>query len=473
MECCSFSQIIVLVLLCLVGLGSYFCYDAPVALEIPLKENLNLTQAAYNGLYYFYNYPNVIVCPLGGILVDTVLGKRWAGILFTCLVMAGQFITSWGTWVGSLTIMDMGRFVFGLGGETLVTVQNAYCVSWYTGSILNLAMGIVLSVSRFGSVVSLNVLSTIYDDLEEMNLNSTEPTSETVVLGKTMTIASLFTIMSFGAAFFLAFTDFKFPPKRVQQEEDKKDDKKEEEINSVSSVNSKNKESKLTYLKRKLTFPFGAWLIFSICVFYYSTIFPLISQGTEFYIVRYNVTEDTATSLNSMPYLISLPAVPIFGALIDYTRHNVIWVLASILTTLASFIFMLIPSITPWIPVITLGLGYALLACAMWPMVSFLVEEKQLGSAYGVMQAIQNLGLALTGQISGKLIDSFEDLNEAYKWLIVLFLGFQAICLVSILWLWKRHGVNCEPIESNPNIELVKKEIKEMGHSNSGFDVNN
>ena len=31
-------------------------------------------------------------------------------------------------------------------------------------------------------------------------------------------------------------------------------------------------------------------------------------------------------------------------------------------------------------------------------------DENQLGTAYGVMQAIQNLGLALTGQISGKLI---------------------------------------------------------------------
>lgn len=482
MELCNFSQVIVLVLLCLVGLGSYFCYDAPVALEIPLKANLNLTQGMYNGLYYFYNYPNVIVCPLGGILVDTYLGKRWAGILFASLVMAGQFVTSWGTWVGELWIMDMGRFIFGLGGETLVTVQNAYCVSWYSGSILNLAMGVVLSVSRFGSVVSLNVLSTIYDDLEENNLNSTEPVSEVVVLGQTMVIASIFTILSLGAACCLAFTDFKFPPTKTEI------DDKNDEVVSVCSEKSVVKltfKEKMLDLKKKLTFPLGAWLIFAICVFYYSSIFPLISQGTEFYIVRYNVTEDTAVSLNSMPYLISLPAVPIFGALIDYSRHNVIWVLGSILMTLLSFVMMLIPAITAWVPVITLGLGYALLACGMWPMVSYLVDENQLGTAYGVMQAIQNLGLALTGQISGKLIDGFEDLYEAYQWLIVLFLVFQGICLVSILWLWQRHGVNCEPLgggEGDQNIETVKQEIKEEfkrqemtvgAVDNEGFDKSN
>lgn len=168
-----------------------------------------------------------------------------------------------------------------------------------------------------------------------------------------------------------------------------------------------------------------------------------------------------------------------------HSRHNVIWVLGSILMTLLSFVMMLIPAITAWVPVITLGLGYALLACGMWPMVSYLVDENQLGTAYGVMQAIQNLGLALTGQISGKLIDGFEDLYEAYQWLIVLFLVFQGICLVSILWLWQRHGVNCEPLgggEGDQNIETVKQEIKEEfkrqemtvgAVDNEGFDKSN
>merc|ERR1712110_1259032 len=193
-------------------------------------------------------------------------------------------------------------------------------------------MGIVLSVSRFGSVVSLNVLSTIYDDLHDMNNSTDTPKEETVVLGETMLIAGLFTIMSFGAAFLLAFTDFKFPPKPAQTQE--LEVKEEDSVSKTSTLSKKLTFSeKMQDLRKKLTFPLGAWLIFVICVFYYSTIFPLISQGTEFYITRYNVSEDTATSLNSMPYLISLPAVPIFGALIDYTQHNVAWVLGSCVIT--------------------------------------------------------------------------------------------------------------------------------------------
>lgn len=31
-----------------------------------------------------------------------------------------------------------------------------------------------------------------------------------------------------------------------------------------------------------------------------------------------------------------------------------------------------------------LGLSYSLLACALWPMVAFVVAEHQLGTAYGL-----------------------------------------------------------------------------------------
>lgn len=44
---------------------------------------------------------------------------------------------------------------------------------------------------------------------------------------------------------------------------------------------------------------------------------------------------------------------------------------------------------------------FSLLACAFWPMVALVIPEHQLGTAYGVMQAIQNLGLAVVNQLAG------------------------------------------------------------------------
>jgi hypothetical protein len=31
-----------------------------------------------------------------------------------------------------------------------------------------------------------------------------------------------------------------------------------------------------------------------------------------------------------------------------------------------------------------MGMGYSMLACALWPMVAFALPEQQLGTAYGL-----------------------------------------------------------------------------------------
>jgi hypothetical protein len=35
------------------------------------------------------------------------------------------------------------------------------------------------------------------------------------------------------------------------------------------------------------------------------------------------------------------------------------------------------------------GVSYSMCACALWPMVGYLVPQEQAGTAYGIMQALQ------------------------------------------------------------------------------------
>ena len=37
--------------------------------------------------------------------------------------------------------MQAGRFVFGIGGESLAVAQNTYAVSWFKGKELNMVFG--------------------------------------------------------------------------------------------------------------------------------------------------------------------------------------------------------------------------------------------------------------------------------------------------------------------------------------------
>lgn len=469
----------VLSLTCLLGFGSYFCYDSPAALQSQMEQTLNLTNSEFMSLYAWYSWPNVFLCFVGGYLIDAVLGRRKAGLVFSMFVLVGQAVLAYGTSKSSLWIMDIGRLIFGLGGETLAIVGNAYSVAWFSGSMLNLAFGMVLSVSRLGSTASLNALAPLYDHLNSTNgINGTMTQPE--ILGETLSIAGLTCVGSFLIALALCFLDKKFMAEDISSS-----DFDEEPLLAENSENSENTggnnvdefgvENDIEILEEpdliiadddetaavssdwseRLNFNGGAWLLFAICVFYYSSVFPLISQGVKFFSKWFHVDESTARMLNSVVYTMSLPASPIFGFMVDRTRKNVFWVAVAIILSSCAHGLMAashyiidnpktpnaIIHALPWVAVTLLGTGYSLLACSLWPMVSFIVPKEKLGTAYGFMQAIQNLGLALTAMLSGVIVD-----KGGYMQLLMFFLSFQAIALFCCLMLWKKHGINCEPI---------------------------
>ena len=62
-------------------------------------------------------------------------------------------------------------------------------------------------------------------------------------------------------------------------------------------------------------------------------------------------------------------------------------------------------SIQPYVPMIMLGIAFSLVPAAMWPSMVKLVKEKQIGTAYGLMYSIQNLGLWGIPLIAGIILD--------------------------------------------------------------------
>jgi len=52
---------------------------------------------------------------------------------------------------------------------------------------------------------------------------------------------------------------------------------------------------------------------------------------------------------------------------------------------------------------VILGFSYSLCAASLWPCVPLLVAEERVGTAYAIMNAIQNGGLAIAGVVAGAL----------------------------------------------------------------------
>jgi MFS family permease len=55
-----------------------------------------------------------------------------------------------------------------------------------------------------------------------------------------------------------------------------------------------------------------------------------------------------------------------------------------------------------------LGIAFSLVPAAMWPAVAKIVDENKIGTAYGLIFTIQNIGLWLFPLLTGILLDKLN-----------------------------------------------------------------
>jgi MFS family permease len=115
-----------------------------------IKDAMGISTYQFANLYAWYSWPNVILPIVGGYLMDSVFGIRLGTIIFAVFIIIGQVIFATGGLVNSYPLMQIGRFVFGIGGESLAVAQNTYAVSWFKGKELNMVFGFqVLFIGYF------------------------------------------------------------------------------------------------------------------------------------------------------------------------------------------------------------------------------------------------------------------------------------------------------------------------------------
>ena len=145
-SCCHPStrlfRSLILFLACTLTFGSYFSYDNPGALTEAFKHRLcQNSTTKYEWMYSIYSWPNTIQPFIGGYIIDNVLGVRRAAIIFCALIALGTAIVALSATltfphdsVYPFYIAIFGRFVFGLGGESLTVTQNTFVARWFSGA---------------------------------------------------------------------------------------------------------------------------------------------------------------------------------------------------------------------------------------------------------------------------------------------------------------------------------------------------
>jgi MFS family permease len=344
----------VLVVISLAMFGNYYVYDAVSPVADLLKSQLGFSDKNIGTLNAIYSFPNIIMVLIGGIIIDRIGVKR-ATMLFGALCFAGAVIT---VLTDRLAIMATGRLVFGVGAESLIVSVTTALAKWFKGKELSFAFGINLTIARLGSFLALNSPTWAKFAYDEWRM----PLLLTVIFGTFCIIGPLvYWVM-------------------------------ENRANKNYAMGEAGEVDKVTFSDLfKLTPSF--WYVVLLCVTFYSAIFPFQTFAIKFFQEAHGVSREYAGFLSSFITLASMIGTPLFGLLVDRVANRALFMMFGSLLLVPVYLIMAYTSIPLIVPMGIMGIAFSLVPAVMWPAVAYITEESKLGTAYGLMTMIQNIGL--------------------------------------------------------------------------------
>ena len=97
--------------------------------------------------------------------------------------------------------------------------------------------------------------------------------------------------------------------------------------------------------------------------------------------------------LSSTLTLFAMIATPLFGLMVDRVGRRAILMMLGSLMLIPVYLMMAYTHINLYVPMIMMGVAFSLIPAVMWPSVAYIVDQSKLGTAYGLMTMIQNIGL--------------------------------------------------------------------------------
>jgi len=208
---------------------------------------------------------------------------------------------------------------------------------------------------------------------------------------------------------------------------DLKTDKKTEKVSLLTEKDT-FKMSDIGGLLTNRSYLFIALL----CVTFYSAVFPFVAFAPDFFANKFGMSTIQSGQITSLLPLGTMIFTPIFGFFIDRVGKSASVMMFGSSVLLLVHLSFALTNIPPYLPMILLGIAFSLVPAAMWPSMVKLVPEKQIGTAYGLMYSIQNLGLWGFPILAGMILDKTNQgnpaiLNYAYTILLFAFLGLLGV----------------------------------------------
>ncbi len=358
---------VVLIVVSLPMFGSYYFYDALEPLAKLLQQQLHFSDQNIGLLNSFYSIAPIATVLIGGILIDRI-GTRKALFIFSIVCLLGSLITAFGA---GFPMMATGRLVFGMGAESLVVAVTTAIAKWFKGKELSFALGIDLMLARGGTWLAQNSPSWAkgaYDYWQKPWL-----------IG-----------VGFVALCVVGSVAYWILEVRAER---------------TTHLGQAGEQDKIVFADIK-AFNLSYWYIVGLCVVFYSAIFPFETFAVKYFVDAKGTSLQLGGFMLSVLTLFTMIGTPLVGLFSDKVGRRATIMLLGTLLLIPVFLMMAYTGITLYIPMAMLGFAFTLVPAIIWPSVAYLVPQRTLGTALGLMTMVQNMGMASMNWILGRANDA-------------------------------------------------------------------
>jgi MFS family permease len=425
-------------------LAGYYVVDMIAPLQELVQTQLHWTPGNYgffSGSEYWLNMAGFLL--ISGIILDK-LGIRFTGLTAAAVMVLGASVKMYGlsetfnaggpghaffnsfltSMPASTKLAALGYAIFGIGVEMLgITVSKAI-VKWFKGKELALAMGMEMATARLGASIAFFFSAPL------AGLKEGVPQGH------------LMRPVMFGVALlcigFMTFLSYTFLDKKLDAQEGAGEaGGGEEEAFHFSDLG-------------KILCNKGFWLVSLLCVLFYSGVFPFLKYAVNMMQSKLHISAAAGGMIAGLLPVGTIILTPILGNYLDTKGKGAsMMILGAALMTLAHLTFALAPLNVPLAvaAIVVLGVAFSLVPASMWPSIPKIVEERYLGSAYGLVFLIQNWGLGIFPGLVGLVLEKVNpgvtakiaagDTTVSYNYtmpmLVFVALGLSAIVLGFLL----------------------------------------
>eukprot|EP01006_Ploeotia_vitrea_P047501 TRINITY_DN67133_c7_g7_i4.p1 TRINITY_DN67133_c7_g7~~TRINITY_DN67133_c7_g7_i4.p1 ORF type:complete len:401 (-),score=182.20 TRINITY_DN67133_c7_g7_i4:743-1945(-) len=350
--------------------------------------------------------------------------------------------------------MLLGRFIFGIGSETLSVVQLGILSRWYSHSprppSLGLACAFTLTLSRVGTLVAFDVLPIIGEGSN--GLRAALWTVVFVCVGcyiANIIFLRMDTVISpYLPAAFDEVNDRGARQRQRQKDQRQaatqaaakakrdaeratngharngKDGTSDEDGSSTHREMAMNSPSPLSETFQSLRmFSSAFWLIVAICIFHYSVVISFSDFSADFFHEQFGYSAEKASRVQSVTTIIGLVLTPVCGWMADEWGRRASMMMFGSMLLVPAHLLVGIFSTPPLSSCILQGLASALVCAALWPSIPLVLPEHLVNTAVGLMTAMQNCALFVVPLIVGEIRERSGSYRPSMQFYIVMDVG--------------------------------------------------